>query len=169
MKEEKQINQIVGIKDGELFVLENVFKYSDGFKGATGYSMSTITQSYIDDMNDLDTLCDEHDYLWREAVQAGSTTLGLQEFMQEWVDSCRYNEQLYPFDDNSFRYQTENLVKELPTDQKQELEKVFGVMGKDFEAWSVGGCGRCFNANDKWDVVFRPDLVELIKEYEQGE
>lgn len=168
-KQEEQINQIVGIKDGELFVLENVFKHTDSFKGATGYSMGTITQSYIDDMNDIDMLCDEYDYLWREAVQACSTEKGLEDFMQSLIDNCSFYDQLFPFDDNSFRYQTEKLVEELPEEQKKELEKVFGVMGEDFAAWSVSGCGRCFNTDDKWDVIFRPDLVELIKEYEQGE
>ena len=167
-REEKQINQIVGIKDGELCILNYVFKHG-GFKGATGYSMGTITQSYIDDMNDVAMLCEEYDYLWREAVQAGRTEKGLEEFMQDWIDEAGYYNYLFPSDDNSYRYETENLVEELPPEHKAELEKVFGVMGEDFAAWSVSGCGRCFNVNDNWDVVFRPDLVELIKEYEQGE
>ena len=165
-REETKINQIVGIKGGELYVLEDVFKYSDGFKGATGYSMNTISQSYIDEGNEVDFLCEEYDYLWREAVQAGSTTDSLQEFMQNWVDECSLYDQLYPFDDNSYRYDTEKLVKALPEEQKAELEKVFGVMGEDYVTWSVGSCGRCFKADDEWDVIFRPDLLELIKQYE---
>lgn len=165
-REETKINQIVGIKNGELYVLEDVFKYSDGFKGATGYSMNVITQEYIDDMNDIDYLETELDYLWREAVQAGETTDNLREYIESLVDKCQSHGQLYPSDDNSFRYDTEKLVEELPAEQKAELEKVFGVMGKDYATWSVSGCGRCFNANDEWDVIFRPDLLELIKQYE---
>lgn len=165
-RQETKINQIVGIKGGELYVLEDVFKYGDGFKGATGYSMGTISQSYIDEMNDICTLCEEYDYLWREAVQAGSTEKGLEEFMQDWVYESSCYGYLFPSDDNSFRYDTEKLVEELPAEQKAELEKVFGVMGEDFVTWSVSGCGRCFNPNDEWDVVFRPDLLELIKQYE---
>lgn len=166
-REETKINQIVGIKQGELYILEDVFKYSDGFKGATGYHMNIITQDYIDEMNDIDYLCEENDYLWREAVQAGSTTDSLQEYMQSLVDECSYYDMLFPFDDNSFRYQTEKLVEELLTEQKAELEKAFGVMGEDFVTWNCSGCGRCFNADDEWDVIFRPDLVELIKQYEK--
>ena len=166
-RQETKINQIVGIKDGELYVLEDVFKYGGGFKGATGYHMNVITQEYIDEMNDIDMLCEEYDYLWREEVQAGHTDEGLREWMEKWqYASVNFYDYLYPSDDNSFRYQTENLVEELPDDQKQELEKVFGVMGEDYATWSVSGCGRCFNPNDKWDVVFRPDLLELIKQYE---
>ena len=165
-REEIKINQIVGIKDGEIWILENVFKYSDGFKGATGYHMGTISQSYIDEMNDINFLCEEYDYIWREAVQAGSTEKGLEEFMRDWVyesSCCGY---LFPSDDDSFRYQTEKLVEELPTDHKQKLAEVFGVMGEDFATWTCSGCGRCFNVNDEWDVVFRPDLLELIRQYE---
>jgi len=165
-REEIKINQIVGIKDGELYVLEDLFKYGDGFKGATGYHMGTISQSYIDEMNDINFLCEEYDYLWREAVQAGHTTDSLQEYMQSWIDETSYSDYLYPSDDNSFRYETEKLVEELPEDQKKQLEEVFGVMGEDFAAWFASGCGRCFNSNDEWDVIFRPDLIELIKQYE---
>ena len=165
-REEIKINQIVGIKNGELYVLEDVFKYSDGFKGATGYSMNVITQEYIDNMNDIDYLENELEYLWREAVQAEKTTDSLREYMESLVDESQFYGQLFPLDDNSYRYDTEKLVEELPAEQKAELEKVFGVMGEDYATWSVSGCGRCFNANDKWDVVFRPDLLELIKQYE---
>ena len=165
-REETKINQIVGIKSGELYVLEDVFKYSDGFKGATGYSMNVIIQEYIDNMNDIDYLETELDYLWRDAVQAGKTTDSLREYMKSLVDECQFYGQLFPLDDNSYRYDTEKLVEELPAEQKAELEKVFGIMGEDYVTWSVGGCGRCFNANDEWDVIFRPDLLELIKQYE---
>ena len=34
----RTINKIVGIKDNEVYVLEDVFN-DNGFKGATGYSM----------------------------------------------------------------------------------------------------------------------------------
>lgn len=165
-REETEINQIVGIKDGELYVLEKVFRYDNGYKGVTGYSMNVITQKYIDDMNDVDCLESELDYLWREAVQTGNTTDSLREYMENLVNDCQFYDQLYPLDDNSFRHQTEKLVEELPAEQKAGLEKVFGVMGKDYATWSVGSCGRCFNANDEWDVIFRPDLLELIKQYE---
>ena len=165
-REETKINQIVGIKNGELYVLEKVFKHGDGLKGATGYSMGTITQGYIDEMNDIDYLEAELDYLWREAVQAGKTTDSLREYMESLVNECQFYGQLFPLDDNSYRYDTEKLVKELPAEQKAELEKVFGVMGEDYATWSVSSCGRCFNANDEWDVIFRPDLIELIKQYE---
>lgn len=165
-REETKFSKIVGIKNGELYVLEYVFQHSSGFRGATGYRMGTISQSYIDEMNDINYLEAELDYLWREAVQAGNTTDSLREFMQSLIDECQFCDQLYPLDDNSFRYQTEKLVEELPAEQKVELEKFFGVMGEDYVTWSVSGCGRCFNPNDKWDIVFRPDLLELIKQYE---
>lgn len=166
-REETKINQIVGIKNGDLYILDYVFKHGDDFKGATGYHMNILTQDYIDEMNDIHTLCEEYDYIWREAVQAGRTEKGLEEFMQDWIEESSYYDYLFPSDDNSFRYETEKLIEELPTDQKQELEKVFGVMGEDFAAWNCSGCGRCFNADDNWDVIFRPDLVELIKQYEK--
>ena len=47
-RESTRYNTIVGVKDGEIFVLEETFKYSDNFEGAVGYSMRPLTQDDID-------------------------------------------------------------------------------------------------------------------------
>lgn len=165
-RQENKINQIVGIKGGAIWILEDVFQYSDDFKGATGYSMNTLTQDYIDDMNDIENLTSEYDYLWREAVQGGHTELGLNDYMEFLINENECYGGLYVGDDDSYRYETEKLIDELPEDHKKQIEKEFGVLGKDYVTWQVSSGGRCFNADDEWDVIFRPDLVELIKEYE---
>lgn len=41
------INRIVGIKDGEVFVLNEVFN-----GGAVGYSMSPLTKGQVEEMKD---------------------------------------------------------------------------------------------------------------------
>lgn len=168
-RQEKKINQIVGIKNNELWILEDCFKYSDNFKGCTGYHMNILTQEFIDDMNDINNLTAEYDYLWKEAVAAGRTELGLEDYIQECVDECQYYGQLYLGDDNSFRYDTEELIEQLPEEQKALIEKHFGIKDKNYVTWAVSGCGRCFNPDDEWDVIFNPELIELIKEYEAKE
>ena len=169
VREERKINQIVGIKNNEIWILEDCFKYSDSFKGCTGYHMNIITQDFIDDMNDLDNLIDEYDYLWRDAVAAKQTDLGLEEYIEQCKNECQYYDQLYLGDDNSFRDDTEELIEQLPADKKAIIEQYFGVKDKDYVTWSVSGCGRCFNPDDEWDVIFNPELIELIKEYEAKE
>ena len=47
----ENVNEIVGIKDDEVYVLQTVFD-DNGFKGATGYSMRPLTQSEVDDRLD---------------------------------------------------------------------------------------------------------------------
>jgi hypothetical protein len=157
-------NQIVGIKDNELWILEDSFQHSDDFKGVTGYHMDTITQSYIDDRNDTSKLIKKYDYLWREAVAAKNTELGLEEYIE--MLQRDNSDDLFFDDDDSFRYQTKKLINNLPKEQKEKLESIFGVMGEDYVTWNCSGCGRCFNADDKWDYVFNPKLLEVITKYE---
>lgn len=160
-------NQIVGIKDNELWILEDSFQHSDDFKGVTGYHMDTMTQDYIDSRNDTSELMEEYDYLWREAVAAKNTELGLEEYIEMLQRDVECNSDgLFLGDDDSFRYQTEELINNLPKEQKEKLESIFGVMGEDYVTWNCSGCGRCFNADDEWDYVFNPELLEVIKKHE---
>lgn len=163
----EKINEIVGIKDGELVILEELFAYDDSdFKGATGYTMRPLTQKEIDDGNDIDYLVDEYDWLWRDAVAANKTDLGLYDYLQEWVDACGYDGLLFPGDDYSYRSKTELLVERLPKEYKKIIEEHFGEQGEDYETWIISSCGRVFSDSCELDVVLRPDLMERIKEYE---
>ena len=159
VRESTTYNSIVGVKDGEIFVLEETFKHSDTFKGAVGYSMRPLTQDDIDSGNDPEAVRD----LWVDAVIGGHTDLGLEDYaedMQRWCDGY------YPCDDGSHRYQFNNLIDELPKKIQNKLKKIFGVRGEDYIDWQVSSGGRCFNSNDKWELVIDEYALELIKQFE---
>ena len=156
-------NAIVGVIDGELAILDYTFKDSETFRGATGYRMCTITQEYIDcrkDPNNAD------DYLWKQAVAGGYPTLGLEEWWEDLCYKTEMNDQYFPFDDNSFRNNTNKLYEALPDDDRKKVEEIMGIKGTDYVDFDNSRCGRCFDANEEWDLILRPDLVELINKVE---
>lgn len=163
MRESTKYNKIIGIANGRVYVLEETFKYGDGFKGCCGYAMSTISQDYIDEHNDVDYLCDYEDYLWREAVKAEQTTLGLRDFVEELVRDCC---DLFPFDDPSFRMDFEQALQDARPEVAKKVIEYFGADSEEFGAWNNECCGRCFDKDMKWEELFEPELWEMIRTYE---
>ena len=150
--ERQAINKIVGIKDGEVYVLEDVFK-----GGATGYTMRPLTKDYVEEMKDPEYIRD----LWKQAVQAGQTDLGLEEWADEVNEEAEMEGRLFATDDDSYRDEFEDLVEELPQEQKEKVQKLTDL------TWEASGCGRCFKKDMKFDVVFNKELLDLINKHEK--
>lgn len=162
-RSETHYNAIVGIINGELAVLDYTFEDSDNFKGVTGYRMGTITQDYIDYMKH--TVYTGKD-IWKEMVEDDCTTLGLDDWWKNACDEAEMNDQYFPFDDTSFRYKTNEIYKALPNNDRKKIEEIMGVKGTDYVDFDCSNCGRCFHANEEWDLILRPDLVALINKFE---
>lgn len=169
-RQETKYNQIVGIKDGLVYVLEESFQYGEkGMRGCVGYAMETLSQETIDSQNDVDNLIDEYDYLWREAVASQSTELGLSDYIVQLTEDVDENGLYFLGDDDSFRYQFNGLVDNLPEDQKEILKRYFGEKDVDYVDWNCVRCDRCFDPGEEWNEVFNPELLEVINEYEKGQ
>ncbi len=167
-KYEKTYNEIVGItKDNTLVILDHVFEYTDNFKGATRYEMTTLSQEDIDNSNGSD---DYIEGLWRDAVQNSETTEGLTKYSEKFKEEFKeqFDDLYFVGDDSSFRCETDEAVEKLTDEQRAELESVLGVKGKDFVDWNAGCCGRIGDDYKKWEwkKLFRPDLLELIAKFE---
>lgn len=160
MRESTKYNKIIGIANGLVYVLEETFKYADEFKGCCGYAMSTISQDYIDEQNDVDYLCDNHEDIWRETVRAGQTTLGLYDFMEDLVHNCC---ELFPSDDPSFRMDFEQALQDARPEVAKKVIEYFDADSEDFGAWNNEGCGRCFHKDMEWEELFEPELWEMIR------
>lgn len=166
MRKENYYNKIVGIKDDEIYVLEYTFGEDGepkGFHGATGYCMRPLKQREIDLGNDPYN----NEDLWIEAVRAGDTYLGLEDWFEQVLVENMSSEQLFPYDDTSNRWQFNELFDELPEEQKKIIEDVFGEKEIDFVEWTENGCGRVFYANSGWDYVFNQKLLDEIKRFEE--
>lgn len=153
---EVHINKPVGMVGDEVYVLEYVF--GKGFSGASGYSMRPLMKQEVEDRkNDIEYLRE----FWVEAVKDGNTDLGLEEYAEECNEEAEMNDQLFCGDDDSFRADFEDMVEELPQEQKEQIKSLTDL------TWSCAGCGRCFSKDMKFDVVFDQELIDLINEYEK--
>lgn len=157
MRKQIDVNKIVGIKDNEVYVLEYVFD-DDGFKGAVGYSMRTLTKQEVEDYrSDTEHLRD----IWVEAVKSGHTSFGLDDFAEMANEEAEMYGRYYCGDDDSFRDKFHDLLDELTDDEKKLLPTT------DLD-WTCCGCGRHFDKDMKFDVVFNREALDLIYEYENN-
>ena len=150
MTERKQTdyNQLVGIKDGELYMLDYVFDDGKDFKGATGSIFDPVSQQWIDECNSDENKKEHLIESWRNSVSSGDTEESLQEYIDTW-----------PEDDNEFFGQDTSYIYRIP---EGTLEKYFpGAV-----TFTCVGGGRCFEKNMKFDVIISQDMVDLINKYE---
>ena len=164
-RKETIYNQIIGIKDGNLVLLNYIFDNGNDFKGATGAYFEVLSQ------DEAERLTDDFDgdELWRMAVAAGDTTLGLDDWTAEYIYACKLDGLDFPMQDNSYLNELSRALNDLSEENLEDLHFYYENCGLSYEDYifnCVGG-GRCFDANDKWDVVFRPDLLEKIMAVEK--
>ncbi|WNN95099.1 hypothetical protein SEA_MAGRITTE_148 [Microbacterium phage Magritte] len=84
-------NLILGTReDGDVIVvLEDIFSYGDGFKGATGAEIRPVAQELIDAALEDDEIEEWHEELWR--ADAGETN-GTTKSLSEWVEDIDQDE-----------------------------------------------------------------------------
>lgn len=164
MRKATTIKKILGITtDNEIIMVEDLFEYSDDFKGATGYRIGTLTQDQIDSQLEPEAVVD----LWEDAVEGGYTTKTLTEWAKEMNEKAQEQGSHFYTDDPSFRQEMDDAYNELPADQKAGIKAVVGEKGKDFVDWDGLGCGRCVPTDPAaYKLILDPDLLQKVQEYE---
>lgn len=155
---ELKLKRCVGITNaGELIMVDCLFNdemNGSPFHGANGYSFVGITQSEIDERNDMTNVIDNYGYLWQEAVKDGSTTDSQEDFLQSWIDNC---DGYFIGQDTSYIYDIPDTIKKMHFDGCETFECISG--------------GRMFPIKrEDMMLIFDEDLfqaVEAIEELEQ--
>lgn len=148
MCERKNINAVVARKGNEFYILETVFEHDNGFKGATGLVAVGIEQREYDyRTTDRDELTEYFRDSWKEAVKTDDTELGLEDYVDDMIELEDIEEII--FDSSASEY----------------LEEI-NEKGFDFVYTDCVGGGRIFLHENDFDEVYRQDLIELIKQYE---
>lgn len=139
-------NIVIGItEENEIYLLNSIFDDGKGFKGATGSVLVPVSQDYIDERNDIDSIIDNYGYLWTEAVASGTTTDSEEDYMQAVVDSS----------EGYFLGHDESDVHHIKDSFKDEHFP-------DAETFECIGGGRIFDRGMKFKTVLRQDLLDLI-------
>lgn len=165
LEQETNYNQIIGVTDEGIVVLERTFEHSKDFKGACGYIISPLTQEEIEIGRDSENLKE----YWKEAVAGGYT----EDSFEDWVEQVNdeYNNedgrQYFYMDDPSSREDMDKAYNSLTDEQKAQLDKVFGAKGKDFVDWDCRQSGRCIPTERKdYKLLLNPELLKVAKEFE---
>lgn len=158
-------NSIIGIANDKIFVLKSTFEYNDGWGGATGVRIQQLTQDQIDYGRNQENLKD----LWKDAVVAHRTTLGLEDWIDKVNKEIDEEDRVYfLLDDPSFRYDMDEAYHKLSEEQQKQLDEVFGKIGKDFVDWDSCGCGSCIPTDEKdYTLLFNPDILKIAQEAEK--
>jgi len=159
-KQEKTFNKIVGITDqGTVIMIRSVFNYIEGlhnqpFYGVSYAEFAPITQDYIDERNDLESVCEEYGYLWEEAVKNGDTKESQEDYMQNIIDSnVWYSDSLFLGHDTSY-------IFDIPDSFKEEYFS-------DCESFECIGGGR-MSSHIKYATVLDQELINIADSFEFG-
>lgn len=105
--------EVIGTtSNGGVVILEEVFKYPDGFKGATGALVYPVSEDEIERAL-VDEKEDYYEEFWREdAGESNGTTLGLT----EWVANIWDDEYIDSRFENYEHLETEDIAKAVGAD-----------------------------------------------------
>ncbi len=116
--------EVIGTtSDGGVVILEEVFKYPDGFKGATGALVYPVSEDEIERAL-VDEKEDYYEEFWREdAGESNGTTLGLT----EWVANIWDDEYIDSRFENYEHLETEDIAKAVGADVVPERYTVVAL------------------------------------------
>jgi len=142
--------KLVGRIDNAYYFCDTIFDYKDGLKGATATVLCPVSRENYEqriDPSDFDTLSCFAD-CWRGAVQAGTTTKGLEAWVEEvlYIDGDKA-----VFDFSGFDY-WDDLRNAVPK-----------LTEKDYPVFECVGGGRSFSPDMQWDEIYNKELWERIK------
>lgn len=130
------LNEMIG-NDGDRFIgiKEVRGKYMLVFRiGNENIEMSLLTEDTIDEHNSFDYLKREYAYLWRESDKSES----LDDFIEGLtvnMDSSYY----YLDDTIEYRDEANEILRNLPYEVQDEIEKIIGTKGIDYVDLQLSG------------------------------
>lgn len=151
-REEKKYRELIGKIGDEYYFLDDIFKYADNFRGATGSVMRPVSSN---EYNQRLNAYDEDGELWRGAVQAGNTEMGMNEW-HDYVINMDGDDAIF---DLSYRDYADALYEK-------------GIVNEsDYPIIECVGGGRCFDTigahGEKFEVVYNQELLDKIFEAEK--
>lgn len=148
-----QIGKLVGRIENEYYICDTLFEHADGFKGATAMVLYSVSRSMYEeriDPENPDTL-EYFEDCWRGAVQAETTTEGLEEWVKT-VLNIDGDEAVFDFSGYDYWEMLREFVPELTEE--------------DYPVFECVGGGRCFRPDMEWDEIYNEELWQKIKRTE---
>lgn len=149
MRKSVKLNKILKMRNGEIVVLQELFDYGDGFKGATGCSIAGHSQEYVDDRNEIATVIE---YL-KDSVDKPAGYPTFREWAKACIQEATYSGQDFPFQDDSY-------ISEIGADKLNAFLVSEGL--EEAAAFECVGGGRMFETQD--EEAFFLEYGHLLEE-----
>jgi hypothetical protein len=149
-------NDCVGVdSEGDYIFLDNTFEHSEDFRGAVGTTLSLVGKENYEYTKTIEGMLD---YGWKErwetAVADDQTEEGLTSWLQDILSMASDDD----FFDTSNWSEGQALI--------ETLVRAGLIEEDDYPITECSGGGRMFRNNTKFDIVYRPDLIEVINKAE---
>jgi len=155
---------LIGRVGIEYYFLDEIFKYKDGFKGATGTIVMPVSKQYYDYATSEEGILERYmdamgEYEWLEVLGLNRDDFEDEDEMIKAIEDGIYDlyrvGELNPFEEVS--YELEEQMRELPEFSDSDEYPLFEI---------IGG-GRIFEKNTKFDKIYNQELFNKIKEIEE--
>lgn len=142
----QEINKVVNVdEDGEITVLQEIFNYDDGCKGATGSRFYPISEGEYEERTTREAIA--------EFLEGATELYPEYDSYEDWADAIIANgEEGEVMFDNSYSNLWDMMREEC------------GLSEEDAYVFDCVGGGRMFDANYQGNV--NPELSELIRKAE---
>lgn len=152
MKEQTNYNKLVARKDDLYYFCDYIFSDGATFRGATATVLRPIPNDEYKERTDRDSLIDSLEEAWKDAVQSGCTTWGLEAWADEAIN-IDGEEHCAGMDPSG-----EHLYPQM---------RALGLSEEDYPAIECMGGGRSFSHDDEFDEIYDPELWAKIQEVER--
>jgi hypothetical protein len=149
-RKEKKINKVIGkTADGDFYCCEDIFRYSDNFKGATGTVLRPVSLAEYENAENPDNpdTRDRFLDLWKEVVQAGCTENGFDDWLKMLL-ATDFPECSFDVGGDAFWDE----IRKIESDLTEEKFPIFDCIG----------CGRIFSKDKKFEIIYEPEILKQI-------
>lgn len=139
--------EVVNFEDGEITVLDYVYDYGDGTKGAVGIIFRPVSRVQYDEDTTFEHI--------KEVLKESS------DLPKDYWDGG-YNEWTQTIIDND---ETENVLYDTSYESLwNDIREETGLSGNEAYIFDCQGGGRCFSSDYQGNI--NPELSKVIREYE---
>ena len=155
---------LIGRVDNEFYFLDDIFKYKDGFKGATGTIVMPVNSQYYEYATSEDGILERFmdamgEDEWLEALQLNRDDFEDEDDLTKAIEDGIY--QLYSYGElHPFEYAGSDIES-----QMRELSE-FADESK-YPLFEVIGGGRIFGKDVVFDEIYNQELYDKIKQIEE--
>lgn len=153
-REATKYGKLIGRLDDEFYILDEIFKHSDDFQGATATVLRPVSREEYEEATTEEALVERFEEYWRDAVANGHTTDSLETYAR-----------------NIWDIDGDDSLWDPSGSEYHDQVRALGYSVEEYPVIECTGGGRSFThqgARDQaFDEVYSPELLAKIQAVEK--